>query len=426
MLSRSELDSKFGQILAGDPNAVSNPYPIYNMMREQSEVYWYLDKTPIVTTFAGCREVSLRGDAFYTHRGLDRFNVNELSADHVRMAEEIIRFELLQLSGMNGDTHKRMRSILQRGFGASQVSDMEGFIADVANDMADDMVRAGGTSDLMDLAYRLPLLVVMKMLGVPIDNSEDMAKIKDWSDAIAKVKQFVGATLPPQAVVDAHRAIMSLRDYVDQMAESLRDSPDKTHLMGMLLDAEDADRLSTDELSATFVMISYAGHETTTNLIGNGFLELLRNRSEWNKLCADPSLAGKVPEEVMRYNPPVQMLPRRSAVEQELCGATIPAGVTLMMLYGAADRDPTVFENPEQFVIDRAETKHLGMGFGPHNCLGAGFARLEGRKVFEIFSQRFPDMELAVPPETLKWHPHATFHGMESLPVTLGRDRGRT
>jgi cytochrome P450 len=135
-------------------------------------------------------------------------------------------------------------------------------------------------------------------------------------------------------------------------------------------------------------------------------------------------LAAGAVEEVLRYNPPVQMIVRRAAQDVEVFDREIAAGTNLMLLYGAANRDPLVFDHPDEFDIHRGQNKHFGFGHGVHVCLGAALARLEGRIVLEHFARRFPDMELAADPARLEWHPHAVFHGLEALPVRLGADRG--
>ena len=421
MLSDSALDRDFGQILAGDPAAIRDPYDVYRRIRETGDIYLFRGTVPIAASHAAVRQISMDDVRFLTHRGIDRFKLDGLDdSDRVKV-EEICAFEQLQMSGMNGEAHKRVRTAAQKGFGSPRALDMAGYLSQLVSATADRMAKVDGEVDLIELAYRVPLLVVMRMLGAP---EEDMDLLRGWSDDIAAVKQFVGADLPTEKVRAAHDGIVQLKTYIGDMARRLKRNPDRTHLMGILLDAEEGSRLSPDELSSTFVVIFYAGHETTTNLIGNGFLELQRHREQWRLLCAEPDLSASVVEEVVRFNPPVQMIVRRVAEDAELFGQQLYAGSNLMLLYGAANRDPAVFEQPEQFDIGRAQNRHFGFGQGVHVCLGAALARLEGRTVFEYFARRFPDMELAAEPDVLEWHPHAVFHGLKRLPVRLGADRG--
>lgn len=421
MLTSNGLDEDFARILAGDPEAVRDPYDVYGRMRETGDIYRYRGTVPIAVSHAAVRAISMDDARFRTHRGIDRFRLDQLGeADRARV-EDICRFEQLQMSGMNGEAHKRVRAAAQKGFGSPRALDMAAYVSQRVAATADEMAAGGEEVDLIDLAYRIPLLVVMRMLGAP---EADIDLLRGWSDDIAAVKQFVGADLPVAKVRAAHTAIDELKTYIGDMARSLRRNPDRTHLMGILLDAEEGNQLSPEELSSTFVVIFYAGHETTTNLIGNGFLELLRYRDAWRRLCHDPALASGAVEETLRFNPPVQMIVRRVAERVELFGEDLEPDTNLMLLYGAANRDPVCFERPDTFDIGRTQNRHFGFGQGVHVCLGAALARLEGRIVFDYFARRFPDMELAAAPETLAWHPHAVFHGLRRLPVSLGADRG--
>ncbi len=421
MLNGTSADLEFGRILAGDPAAVRDPYPVYDRLREASDIYMFRGSVPIATSHAAVRQLSMDDARFLTHRGIDRFNLDGLDPIDLKKVEEICAFEQLQMSGMNGEAHKRVRMAAQRGFGSMRAAEMAAYTSGVVTEIAGRMAGQDGVVDFIDLAYRVPLLVVMRMLGTPV---EDIELLRGWSDDIAGVKQFVGANLPVAKIRAAHDGISQLKTYIGDMARELRRKPDRTHLMGILLDAEDGNRLSPDELSSTFVVIFYAGHETTTNLLGNGLFELMRNREQWARLCADPALATPAVEEVLRYNPPVQMIVRRAAENVEAFGREIEAGSNVMLLYAAANRDPAVFEQPDRFDIGRTQNKHFGFGHGVHVCLGAALARLEGKIVFDHFARRFPDMELAEDPDRLDWHPHAVFHGLERLPVRLGADRG--
>ncbi|MDO9486945.1 MAG: cytochrome P450 [Sphingomonadaceae bacterium] len=421
MLTVPSLDQDFSRILAGEPGAVRDPYPVYDRLRETGDIHLFRGAVPIAASHAAVRQLSMDDGRFLTHRGIDRFSLDDLAEADRQKVAEICAFEQLQMSGMNGEAHRRVRAAAQKGFGSPRAADMGDYAGKLVADIADKMVASGGDVDLIEMAYRVPLLVVMRMLGAP---EADIDLLRGWSDDIAGVKQFVGANIPLAKVRAAHDGIQQLKAYIGDMARDLRRRPDRTHLMGLLLDAEEGSQLSADELSSTFVVIFYAGHETTTNLIGNGLLALMRNRDQWARLRENPSLSGSTVEEVLRYDPPVQMIVRRTAEDVEVFDTPIAAGTNVMLLYGAANRDPLVFDRPDSFDIARPQNKHLGFGYGVHVCLGASLARLEGRIVFEHFAKRFPDMVLAADPADLEWHSHAVFHGIKHLPVTLGADRG--
>ncbi|MGH9084188.1 MAG: cytochrome P450, partial [Acidimicrobiales bacterium] len=180
---------------------------------------------------------------------------------------------------------------------------------------------------------------------------------------------------------------------------------------------EAGDKLSEEELRSTVVLLFVAGHETTTNLIGNGTVALLRQRSEWERLVADPSLAPGAVEEVLRFDGPVHLTARTATVPLEIGGVAIEPGQGLVTLLAAANRDPARFPDPDRLDIARPDAHHLTFSQGPHYCLGAALARLEGQEVFKALPQRFPRLELAEEPVHRE---HFVLRGYQAVHVTAG------
>jgi cytochrome P450 len=230
--------------------------------------------------------------------------------------------------------------------------------------------------------------------------------------------------VPPETVHRAHAGLEEYRAYVHELAERQRREPSESQLVGELLDASQADRLTEDELAAMYVLLLFAGHETTANLIGNGLRAFLHHPEQWARLCADPSLAATASEEALRYDSPVQFFGKLVGVDTELAGVTLPAGTTVMVGNASANRDPRAFEGPDTFDIGRHPNEQLAFGLGIHFCLGAPVARLEGRIAFETLARRFPDLEPAVDPAELEYRRHVNLRGLISIPVRLGDDRG--
>jgi cytochrome P450 len=185
--------------------------------------------------------------------------------------------------------------------------------------------------------------------------------------------------------------------------------------------AEGEDRLTTDELASNFVMLLFAGHETTTNLIGIGLLELLRQRDQWQLLCDQPELAPRAVEEMLRYVTPVQWNNRVALCDFEYGGIEIPRGRLVFSVLAAANRDPDAFPDPERVDVMRDTRGHLALGIGAHFCLGASLTRLEGRVAFETLARRFPDMQLA--DEDFGWRGSALLRSPDRLPIALGPER---
>ncbi len=414
------LEQSITALLAGDPEVVRDPYPIYQRMRESGPVYWHKSTTPFVTRHAQAKALFNDG-RFLTRRGQERFKLDTLSEDDRQRVREICAFEALQLSGMNGETHRRVRNAAMRGFAPNRMVELGEYARKLANDLLDELA-SDAVSDIVKLTFRLPLLVLMEMLGAP---RADADFLKEWGDDIAGVKQYVVGGVPSEKIRKAHEAIDRMKAYAAQMVERYRQNPNRTYLMGALLDAEEGDHMSEDELTGTLVVILYAGHLTTTDMIGNGIHDLLRYRDQWERLCADPSLVRNAVEECLRFNSPVQMMVRMPTEDVEVGGEKIPAGVGTMILYASANRDPRAFADPDCLDITRRGIDHMAFGKGIHVCIGSSLARLEGQAVFDTVCRRFPDMELAEDPKLLQWNAHPMFHGLKSLPVRLGRDRGR-
>jgi cytochrome P450 len=222
--------------------------------------------------------------------------------------------------------------------------------------------------------------------------------------------------------MDAHAAMAEFRHYVEDVVLPERRRRPGTDLVSALMQAHEGERLADQELTAMFVVLLFAGHETTTNLIGNGLVELMRHRDQWELLCADPSLAGNATEELLRWVTPVQWLGRVAMQPFDIDGVRVDAGQTVFPILAAANRDPAAFDEPERLDITRADAKnHLALGFGPHFCIGNALARLEGTIAFSTLAKRFPDIELAE--EDLSWRGNAMLRGLSALPMRPGRDR---
>lgn len=417
-----DLQQAVSSLLAGDPLVVRNPYPVYRRMREKGSVYWHKPDMPFVTTHAEARAALQDDQRLLTRRDEDRFKLDSLSEEDRKRAREIVAFEALHLSGMNGPVHQRVRSAAVRAFTPSRIAHLGEFARKTANDFLDDLSKKEDC-DMVQMSYRLPLLVLMELLGAP---HEDADLLKSWGDDLAGVKGFAAAGVPSAKIKAGHEAISNLRAYAASLVERHRRQPNHLSLLGVLVEARDNGRINDEELTGTLVIILYAGHLTTTDLLGTGIHDLLVHRDQWARLCADPGLAKGAVEEALRFNAPVQMMPRIAAVDLDIAGNRIAAGTSLMLLFGSANRDPAVFQDPDRLDISRANIDHLAFGKGVHVCIGSSLARLEAQAVFETVCRRFPEMQLTESAHALEWNPHPKFHGVKRLPVRLGRDRGRT
>jgi cytochrome P450 len=262
---------------------------------------------------------------------------------------------------------------------------------------------------IRDFAFPLPVTVICELLGVP---AEDRELFRRLTRDMAAVLDF-DAT--PEQFGHAAGAALTFTAYLVPLFEERRRAP-KADLISALVAAEDAgDRLGTDELLFTVILLLVAGHETTMNLIGNGLLALLRNPDQLDLLRARPGLIPGAVEELLRYDSPVRVTVRTALDDATLEGASVRAGEQVISRLDAANHDPTVFASPDVLDITRDAHRHLAFGGGAHYCLGAALARAEAQIALAALVA-LPRLELAV--DEPEWRPLATFHALQSLPVT--------
>lgn len=277
----------------------------------------------------------------------------------------------------------------------------------------------GDVVDMREIAYRLPLFIITDLLGVP---GCDHDMIHAWSLKIGASRGMV----EPKVLREARVAIEEFRAYLAERAAAIRSGASTGGtIVEALLDDEEQEHLTPDELTANFVLLLFAGHETTTNLIATGLLSLLEARAQWELLCRDPaSMAPKATEELLRYVSPVQLTQRVAREAVAFGDVSVPAGRHIVMLNGSANRDGRVFDRPDDLHLERDGPGHLDFGFGPHFCLGAALARLESEVAFSRLATRYPEMELARAPSELRWAGNAMLRTLVELPVALGPRRG--
>lgn len=412
-----DLRDRLAALFAGEPEALADPYPLYREARETSPV---LDLGPmVVLTAYGDVKSALRRAGELGNRALVEGSRVEaararLAGDALAAFDEVIAFESHFPSRNDGDDHARLRRIAHRAFTPRRIASLEPSIRRTTAALLDAAAR-DEVADGMRLASRLPLVVVTELLGVP---ESDIDLIHGWSTVLGAANASTEA-VPFLAARDALR---EFRAYVGDMIERNRGARDATDLVALLMGAEQEERLNELELAALFVQLLFAGHETTTNLLGTGLRDLLACRDQWELLVADPGRAPDAVEELMRFVSPTQFVSRLATRDVRVAGATVPAGTTVIPMLAAAHRDPAVFPDPDRLDIGRAESRqHLGFGFGPHFCLGAALARLEAEIVFGELARRFPEAELA---ETeIEWTGGAMLRHLTRLPLRLGPER---
>lgn len=407
----------FGDILS--PAAVADPYAYFARLRQNEPVSW---------------------DDRYHSWFLSRYEENEaairdprLSSDRItpviererRRAEPDVGLiqTLEQLDGWmvfrDPPEHTRLRRLVHKAFSPRMVRAMREQVVAVTDELLDaaqvQAAAAGGTIDLLQaVAYPLPAIVIAGMLGVP---PEDRDQFKQWSDDISAL--VFGGMEDPSRHERARAGMSMLVAYVSQLVERARRDP-RDDLATALVQAHDEDgALSESEVVATCVNVLFGGHETTTNLIANAVLALLHHPEQAELLRADVARAPAAVEEFLRYDGPAKAVVRVATDDIDLLDRRISAGDRVFLLPAAANRDPAVFDRPDELDITREQNPHLGFGAGMHYCLGASLARLEGAVTIPRILQRFPHLRLTGVP--LTWKPVLLTRGLTALPVHLGR-----
>ena len=313
----------------------------------------------------------------------------------------------------NGTSHTRLRSLAQAAFTPRVVAQSRELVQTRLDRL---LAAAAGKPDfdaVEELAVPLPIGVITEMLGL---KGEDEAKFRQWSGAVAEL--LGGSNRSPELMAKVEQDAHDMREYFRGLADELRARP-QPGLLSALAAAEDGgERLSSDELLANAVLLLAAGHETTTNLIGGGLLELSRQPRAWAALVEKPELAGNVTEELLRLTSPVQRTGRGLTQDTQIGGQKLAAGSFVDLILAAAGRDPAMFPDPGRLDPNRTNSaRHLAFASGPHYCLGASLARLEGEVVFRTLAERHP--RLKIPEQEVQFRPNFVLRGPLALRAAL-------
>jgi unspecific monooxygenase len=305
--------------------------------------------------------------------------------------------------------HTRLRRLVSKAFTARLIERLRPRIEQLVDEL---LAGASGEVDLIaTLAYPLPVILISELLGVP---PADRDRFRRWSQALARGLD-PGFLLPATDIAERDQARLEFGAYFRELSALRRADPRDDLLSALVAVSDGADALTEEELLATCVLLLVAGHETTVNLIGNGALALLRDPGQLAWLRAHPEAAGEAVEELLRYDPPVQLTLRAALEDVELAGATIKRGELVLLLTGAANRDPAVFPDPDRLDLRRPQSGHLSFGLGIHFCLGAPLARLEG----EIALTRLFRREVNLTGRALTYRDNVVLRGLTALPVRI-------
>ena len=393
-----------------DPSFAEDPYPHWQLLREQAPVhrtaigFWVLTRYDDVLRFV--RDPALSVEDRNARPGpLEEISRQVLGDDYTERGQRA-------MLNLDAPDHTRLRKLVSKAFTPRVIERLRPRIQQLVDEALDRVEPHGEMELIGDLAFPLPFAVISEMLGMP---EADSAQLREWSGTLVR-------SLEPLVDPDLIRAIAEagekMRDFTAEAITWKRGHPGDDLLSALIAAEEGGHVLSDEELVDQVMLLYIAGHETTVNLIGNGTLALLRRRTELDRLRADPSLDANAVEELLRYDPPVQMTRRITLEDVEVGGQVIEGGTFVVCVIASANRDRAKWgDDAEALDITREDAhNHLAFGGGSHYCLGAALARLEGQVAIGTLVRRFPRLELAGDPE---WNGRINLRGVERLPLRV-------
>jgi cytochrome P450 len=386
------------------PETRVDPYPLYAEIRRRGLV-----RSPLGIWVTSSHETvtNILRDRRFSSSPLHQRGYRPPSYRDGDPRRELPAADLLT---MDPPDHTRLRRLVSGAFSPRRIAGLEPWIRDVTDRLLAPVDAAAGFDLIDTLAFPLPIAVICHLLGVP---AEDQDSFRTWGHDVAATIDF-GRTEESRT----RSSELALTAYLRELVRKRRAEPDDSLLSALVAAEEEGDRLSSDELVSTALLLLVAGFETTVNLIGNGTVALLGEQEPWRLLGKEPALVPAAVEELLRYDSPVQMTSRTATEDMEVDGAMIRKGVPVIVVIGGANRDPDVFDEPDRLRIDRPDAaRHLAFSLGIHHCMGAALARLEARIAIEELTRRYPALEMAGTPSR---RPLLVLRGFESVPVRAG------
>jgi pimeloyl-[acyl-carrier protein] synthase len=391
--------TKEKQIRLKRDDLMDDPYALYERLREINPIYkGSMLKQPgwFVT---GYKEAALilKEPSFFTRIPLPG---STEKYGHLKRAQSKMMLY------MNNHDHRKLRLLVNKGFTPKQVEEFKPLIEKVTDSLLDELIVKKEFDVVSEFAFPLTSVVIATILGVP---EEDRERFRIWASALL---QSIDFSRSHKTLEESNRLTGELIDYFTLLIHQKRKSPEHD-LISMLI--EQPDKITNEEIIATSILLVIAGHETTVNLISNTVLAFAKHPDQWKFLKSDSSFVALAIEEVLRYESPTQLTARVAMKDTEIAGHQLASGDQIYLMLGAANRDPQVFEKPNEFIISRKSIPHLSFGMGAHFCLGSTLARLEAQAALAALLLRLNTYELAS--NQIKWRKLIGFRSLEQLRI---------
>jgi pimeloyl-[acyl-carrier protein] synthase len=394
-----------------NPTALVDPYSLYSELRETDPVHWdpYMHAW-VVTSYPEVVTVLMNYSAARAPAPdyLDRLGLSFMKPFAEMMSQQMLF--------MDGAKHTRLRSICSAAFTPQRVERLRAVIASVADELIDKVMSSGQMDMIADFANPFPAIVTAQMLGVPIEDHEQLgAWVLDLAEVLGNFQHH------PDRVATIVQSLQELKNYVAMRMAEQRTRPTSGLIHALMTAEVDGQRLSDEEIIASTIITMIGGHETTSNLIASGYLTLLRNPMNLDLLRNRPEVVGSAVEELLRFESPVQHTARIAPADMQLGGKTIQKGSRVVAVLAAANRDPHRFSDPDRLDLLRPDNRHLAFGWASHFCFGAPLARMEGQIAFNKLLHRLSKPALV--DEQLEWRANAGLRGLTALNVRFGSGR---
>ena len=400
----------FGRLMS--PDCVANPYPFYSHLRAERAVL-VEGAAPLAIYTRHADVLAILQDRRFSNDWPTTYAfARPLTTEEQPIFQRIVRFFSLWMQGNDGEKHLRLRNLVQRAFTPKMLERMQGEIAKIVDLLIAEMPPTGEVDFMTAFARPFPEYVIAGMFGI---DPQHRAKFANAANAVFN---FLGVRDPaPGALKTVEDNLNIARDFLVPLIEARRANPTDDLISAFVTAEPDGDKLTTEEIVVQCSMMLAAGHETTSNLLGNGLLAFLRNPEQAARVRADRTLLRTAVEECLRYDSPSLFTVRLAGEDFEYGGLQLRRGQPVWLGLGPGNRDESHFAEPEKFDVGRAPSKTLSLGWGPHYCLGAALSRMEGQAAFARLLADFDGLELAVDAKDLAYVPNFMLRSLQALPI---------